>query len=259
MLKGLVNNIPAYKKVIVEISTFTTGGPGAAAQSELAQAQAEKNARRAYEAAKEAEQRAIAAGTDPSKIIADLIKDINNIFASGTGSQFGQLPKDTTKTTPYNKPGLLDIPEELLKQPNFQELLRQAVANARNLQGTFPGEVKENKDDIVALLNGTQKILQTRGIGEEYLRRALDELTEQVKKQNEFLTKADTIRRIRVGGVDFASLANVPVNTKTGVSLGGPQGPINVSLNLNGTVLTPAQFAQFADMVAAAIKRQIAA
>jgi hypothetical protein len=86
----------------------------------------------------------------------------------------------------------------------------------------------------------------------------MDELAKQIKRQNDLLAKADVIRRIRVGAGDFAAIANVPVNSKSGVSLGGPNGPINVTLNLNGTVLTPAQFQKFADQIAATLKRQLA-
>jgi hypothetical protein len=82
----------------------------------------------------------------------------------------------------------------------------------------------------------------------------MDELTAQIKKQNELLTKADTIRRIRVGMGDFAAIANVPMNSKSGISTGGAGQPINVNLNINGQVLTPAQFTQLANQIAAAIK-----
>jgi len=70
------------------------------------------------------------------------------------------------------------------------------------------------------------------------------------------LAKADIVRRIRVGAGDFAAIANVPVNSRTGLSLGGANA-INITLNLNGTVLTPAQFDNFANQIGAAIKRQL--
>jgi hypothetical protein len=152
----------------------------------------------------------------------------------------------------------LDIPEEILNASNSSALIQEAIKRARALQGKIPGASKEAKNDVVELLKGTQRILEVRGVKDDLLRKALQELADIEKKKLEFETKADTIRRIRVGAGDFAAIANVPVNSKTGVSLGGANGPINVTLNINGTVLTPAQLAQFADLVAAALKRQIA-
>ena len=91
------------------------------------------------------------------------------------------------------------------------------------------------------------------------LRRALEELADIEKKRLEFETKADTIRRVRVGAGGFSAIANVPLNSRTGVSLGGAEGPINVSIGLTGQILTPAQMSQLAELIAASIKRQIAA
>lgn len=151
----------------------------------------------------------------------------------------------------------IDLPDEIADAANRDKLIREAIRRARKLQDKIPGENKEAKNDIVELLKGTQRILEVRGVKDDYLRKALEELAEVEQKRLEQETKADTIRRIRVGGGDFAAIANVPVNSRTGISLGGPEGPINITLNLNGTVLTPAQFAQFADQIAAALKKQL--
>lgn len=201
---------------------------------------------------------------DANKEIKKIIDDINKIIGKGSGSSLGKLPsalkpKSSGSSAAYNKPGLLDIPEEIINSGNYQQLLNKAIANAKSLQSKVPGETKANRKEIVELLNGTKVVLEKRGIGEEYLRRAMDELTDQIKKQNELLQKADIIRRIRVQAGDISALANVPVNSRSGVSVGGPQGPVNVTLNLNGTVLTPAQFSQFADLIAASLKRQLSA
>jgi hypothetical protein len=154
--------------------------------------------------------------------------------------------------------GELDLPEELSGLPNRDSLIKQAIRNARELQKTIPGASKEAKNDVVSILDGMKKIETVRGVREDLLRRALEDLANIEKKRLEMESKADTIRRIRVGGGDFTAIANVPVNSKTGVSMGGPDGPINITLNLNGTVLTPAQLEGFANMVAAALKRQLA-
>lgn len=200
--------------------------------------------------------------------------DINS-FTAGGGGGFDDIfrgsdrrninpSKRTSGTTTRrasNPPDVstLDLPEEIANAYNRDELIKEAIRRAKRLQSQIPGATKEGKNDIVELLKGTQRILEVRGVKDDLLRKALEELAEIEKKRLEFETKADTIRRIRVGGGDFAAIANVPVNSRTGVSVGGANGPINVSLNLNGTVLTPAQFSQFADLVAAAIKRQISA
>jgi hypothetical protein len=154
--------------------------------------------------------------------------------------------------------GELDLPEELSDLPNRDSLIAQAIRNARALQKKIPGASKEAKNDVVTILDGMKKLETVRGVREDLLRRALEDLANIEKKRLEFETKADMIRRIRIGSGDFSAIANVPVNTKTGVSLGGPNGPVNITLNLNGTVLTPAQFAEFANLIAAALKRQLA-
>lgn len=151
----------------------------------------------------------------------------------------------------------IDLPSELYGQ-NQTSLIKEAVKRARALQKTIPGASKEASNDVVSILKGTQNLLTVRGVKDDLLRRALEELAAVEKKRLEFETKADTIRRIRVGGGDFSAIANVPVNSTTGISLGGSQGPINVTLNLNGTILTAAQLAQFGDLVASSLKRQIA-
>lgn len=151
---------------------------------------------------------------------------------------------------------LLDLPEEIADAVNQSELLKEAIKRAKELQSQVPGADKEAADDIVELLNGTKRILEVRGVADDYLRRALEELADVERKRLELESKADTIRGVRIGAGDFSAIANVPVNSRTGVSAGGTEGPFNITLNLNGTVLTPAQFQQFADLIAASIWRQ---
>lgn len=164
-------------------------------------------------------------------------------FATGTGSAAAK------------QVGLMDLPPEFKQDPNrtTTQLLQEAIKNAKALQHSIPGADKEYKGQMVAILDGTKKVMTTTNIGEEYLRRAMEELTEQIKKQNDLLTKADTIRRIRVGAGDFAALANVPINSKSGISVGGPQGPITISLNITGQVLTEAQIKQLGNSIAAGL------
>lgn len=190
---------------------------------------------------------------------------INSTINAGTGSNYGKSGKSGGGGggSGASKPAgpdvsMLDLPEEIANAMNRAALIQEAIKRAKELQSKIPGATSEAQNDIVALLNGTQHILEVRGVKDDLLRKALEELAEIERKRLEFETKADTIRRIRVGAGSFAAIANVPVNSTTGVSLGGAQGPINVTLNLNGTVLTPAQLAQFADLVASALKRQIA-
>lgn len=155
--------------------------------------------------------------------------------------------------------GLLDLPEEIANAVNRDALIKEAIKRATALQSKIPGATKEAKNDIVELLQGTQRILEVRHVKEELLRKALEELADIEKKKLDFETKADTIRRIRVGAGDFSAIANVPMNAATGVSVGGPQGPITVNLGISGQILTPAQFDQLANKIASYLKRQIAA
>ena len=260
-LIGAIVAIPDYKRVIIDIQTkFKTLSPTISGSGDYG-----KELQTQLNAAKQQEKAAKSAGTDQVSQINKIIKSINKIVASGSGSSLGTSGGGGGSrsgggggATPYNPPGLLDIPQEVLGAPNAQTLIQQAIKNARSLQSKVPGATKANQKEIVELLNGTKRVLETRGIGEEFLRRAMDELRDEIKRQNDLLAKADTIRRIRVGGGDFAALANVPLNSKTGVSVGGVNGPISVSLDVNGTVFSPAQLQQFADMVAASLKRQIA-
>jgi TP901 family phage tail tape measure protein len=171
---------------------------------------------------------------------------LSTAAAAGGGSKAG--PNVST----------LDIPKEWIDSgQNVQKLLQEAIKNAKSLQASIPGEAKKNATDIVAFIENMKKVNQTTGIGSEYLRKAMDALTAEIKKQNDLLAKADTIRRIRVGAGDFAALANVPINSKTGVSVGGPQGPITVNLNITGQILTPAQILQVGNSIAAAIGNNI--
>lgn len=254
-LIAVVENIPAYKKIIIELEERIKA-PGA---SDTRQGLLDEKAlARAYQQQSKAEK----AGTDPASIINKIIASINKTIASGTGSKIGTKSSSggAKGSTAGSGPDVsqLDLPDEIANAANRSALIQEAVRRARALQKTIPGATKEASNDIVSLLKGTQNILNVRGVKDDLLRRALEELAEIEKKKLEFETKADTIRRIRIGAGDFSAIANVPVNTRTGISLGSPQGPINVTLNLNGTILTPAQMSQFADLVAASLKRQIA-
>lgn len=190
---------------------------------------------------------------DPLQTITN---QVSKIYASGSGTTRTGSSGSTT-SAPTIDLGTLDIPEEIAEAINKDALIQQAIINARALQNTLPGENQEASNDIVALLEGTKNLLEVRGVKEEYLRKALEELADIERKRLEFETKADQIRRIRVGAGDFSAIANVPLNSQTGVSVGSPN-QINVTLSVNGTILTPAQLSQFADLVGAALKRQIA-
>jgi TP901 family phage tail tape measure protein len=184
--------------------------------------------------------------------------DMSKIFNSGKGSNFGNTKSGGGgSTSSMPAPSLLDIPTAIVQSGQMSNIIKQAINNALTLQHQVPGADKAAANDIVELLNGTQKVLEVKGIQETILSKALQELADIEQKRLDFETKADTIRRIRVGGGDFSAIANVPLNSTTGVSVGG-SNQINVTLNINGTVLTPAQLSQFADLVGSSIKRQIA-
>lgn len=193
--------------------------------------------------------------------VQDAIKQIENLFKqlggiTGKDTHLGSKSGSTKAGPDVSE---LDLPDEIANATDRSALIQEAIKRARALQHQIPGADKEGKNDIVELLKGTQRILEVRGVKDDFLRKALEELAAIEKKRLEFDTKADTIQRIRVGSGSFAALANVPLNSQTGVSVGSPQGPITVNLNLNGQLLTPAQFSQLADQIGAAIKRQIGA
>lgn len=160
-------------------------------------------------------------------------------------------------------PGLLDLSPDILaseaqglsKQPTD---ISTIIANAKKLQAQIPGQTKRDKDAIVEILDGTKRIAEVRGISEELLRKSMDELSAIEKKRLEFDTKADTIRRIRVGSGSYAAIANVPYNAANNISVGGNSQPIQVNLNITGQILTPAQLSSLGDYVGARLKRNIA-
>lgn len=179
--------------------------------------------------------------------------NIASDLASGSGTSFGGTGSGGSSKTP----GLVDVPAEfLLPGQNTSSLINQAVANAKSLQSKVPGANKDNAGQILEILNGTKILLKTNGLGQEYLTKAMDELTAQIKKQNDLLTKADAMKQIRVGAGSFAAIANVPINSTTGVSVSGSGGTagVNVILNLDGSALTPAQFDQLANKIVATLK-----
>ena len=182
-------------------------------------------------------------------------KAIDDLLAKGRGTDFGKVPTASGGGGGgSNKPGLLDIPEEFKLDQNrtVSELIALSIKSAKELQSKIPGETKANKNAVVAILDGTKKLKETKGIGEEYLRRAMEELTAEIKKQNDLLLKTDKMSQIRVGAGSFAAIANVPMSAM-GISTGGPGQPINVNLSVNGQILTPAQLDQLANLIAAQI------
>lgn len=182
----------------------------------------------------------------------DYIKSLKKQLLGGSlGGPKADSAKNQTSVS------LLDIPDEIANSANEDSLIKQAIANAKKLRNQIPGETKKDKNDVVELLDGTKKVAEVRGVSEELLRKALDELRKKIQQQIDLDTKANVIQRIRVGSGSFAALANVPLNSNTGASVGGPNGPISINLNINGQVLTPAQFDDLANKIGAALKKQI--
>lgn len=186
-----------------------------------------------------------------NKEIDDIIKQLNKIGGNAPGTN---TPHNTiSSSAPTQNINTIYLTDEQRKVSDPQALVKQAYQDALKLQAQIPGEKKRDKNDTVVVFDGLQKIFKARGISEELLRKALDNLTGQMAKAND---KADVVRRIRVGAGDFSAIANVPVNSTSGVSIAN-QNQINVILNLNGANLTPAQFAQLADLIAASIARHV--
>lgn len=152
----------------------------------------------------------------------------------------------------------VEVPQEWLTAGvDVSSYLKQSIAWAKKYEAAIPGATEAAKGDIVAVMEGNTRVLLANNVSSGDVSKGMAAMTAALKANTDLLAKADTIRRIRVGSGDFAALANVPLNTASGVSIGGPQGPITVSLNVNGQILTPAQMAQLVDMVAAAINRHM--
>lgn len=202
-----------------------------------------------------------ATGASGEDFLTGYYKQIEAVYAEILAIQ-NQAPGTIDKgKAPKEKPlpGEIYLPEEVTKRgPDFvKSFVAQAVKDAAKIQSQVPGADKKYKDTLVAIFNGLQRVLLQRGIAEEYLTKAINENTEQLRLANE--TKADTINRIRIGYGSFAALANVPMNAKSGISVGGPQGPITISLNINGQVLTPAQWDQIIGKALSELKSAISA
>lgn len=176
------------------------------------------------------------------------VDKIKGIGKQGGGTSYGQFPS-AAKATPAA--GTLYLPEPELRNANIDAtaFAKDVYSDALKLQAQIPGEAKRNKDAIVVIFDDLKKVLQTKGVSEELLRKALDMNTAELKKLNE--TRADMISRIRVQNGSFAALASVPINSNSGISVGSAKGPITINLNINGQVLTPATSEVFASQTAA--------
>jgi hypothetical protein len=206
--------------------------------------------------------KAIAAGAQAEikGLEADFAKQMQAILATGTGTYTPYTPPSSSSTK-KDKPAkatldtsTLDLPDAIANASNRSALVQEAIKRARALQAKIPGANKEASNDVVELLKGTQRILEVRGVKDDLLRKALEELAAIEQKKLEFDTKADMLQRIRIGSGSFAALANVPLNSTTGVSVGNPNN-ITVTLNINGQILTPAQFNDLANKIGSIIYR----
>lgn len=180
----------------------------------------------------------------------NLINQLKGITKTGTGTF---TPYSSTGTTTKATTDTLYLSDEQEKLADPLALVKQAYQDALKLQAQIPGETKANKLNTVLVFDELQKIFTAKGVSEELLRKALDNLTEQMNIANQ---KANIVKRIRVGAGDFSAIANVPVNSSTGVSVGS-QNQINITFNLNGTALSPANFTLLANMIGAEIARRL--
>lgn len=234
-MAGALDALPEFKRITIEIDTINNQidklGSSSSTGREKSLLQKLADAQAQYDA-----------------LLKKYTDKLKTTYSSGTIDTSGKGTKATLNVSS------LDIPQEIIDSGMMAQLVAKAEAQAKALQHKIPGEDKAASNDVVALLNGIKLFENVRGTKEEYLRKALDNLAAEIKKQNDLMTKADMISRIRIGSGSFAAIANVPMNSQTGVSLGGPQGPININLNINGQVLTPAQMDAIAQRIIAGIK-----
>jgi len=198
---------------------------------------------------------AIGAASAAQKTQASALAAIEKLFANAGGTSFGASTGGGGGGGTKAPIGSIDLPKEWKNQATpVKALVQQAVEWAKKYQAAIPGEDKEHKKDLVAVMMGNTRVLLQRGIAEEYLKKAIDALTDEMKKAND---TADMVGRIRIGAGDFAAMANVPFNSKTGISVGGEGNAMAVNVNINGQILTPAQMDQLADHIAAALRPKL--
>ena len=197
---------------------------------------------------------------------AKAVKEVQNYYKSIQQEVLGGGPINTkidTPKTPKAAPALVvpstvEIPQQWIDtKMNIMDTMNKAIAWAKKYEAAIPNATAASKGDVVAVMEGNTRVLLKVGLSADALSKGMAAQTDAIKANTDVLTKADTIRRIRVGAGDFAALANVPTNAASGVSVGSPQGPITISLNITGQVLTKAQMDQLGNAVAAGFGNQI--
>jgi len=189
--------------------------------------------------------------------------DVKNYYKTIQKSIMGGGPINTKIDTPKAAPALVvpstvEIPQQWIDtKMNIMDTMNKAIAWAKKYEAAIPNATAASKNDVVAVMEGNTRVLLKVGLSADALGKGMAAQTDAIKANTDVLTKADTIRRIRVGAGDFAALANVPTNAASGVSVGSPQGPITISLNITGQVLTKAQMDQLGNAVAAGLGSQI--
>lgn len=272
-LMAVLDGLKAQMKVEIQVAT-TTLEAGAANASTIAPGRAGTNEQDLINISRGAPLPGTAASNVKSveKQIEDGFKGVGDTLSDGIGRAFGTPDPAVggsgggSKSKEEDKLNytMRDLDETIKKSQQLGYTTRQQDINTLQqyidkIESQLPKEELEKiKNDRVILFDGLEKIA-TFNTSSEILSRAMKELADIEKKRLEFETKADTIRRIRIGSGDFAAIANVPYNSKAGVSVGGSNAPITVNLNINGAVLTPAQAARVGDMLASEIKRSYAA
>jgi len=206
---------------------------------------------------------AVAAGKKAAADAASYEKTLQGMLMSG-GPMNVSTKASKAATTPKAAapalvvPSTVEIPQQWIDtKMNIMDTMNKAIAWATKYEAAIPNATAASKNDIVAVMEGNTRVLLKVGLSSDALSKGMAAQTDAIKANTDVLTKADTIRRIRVGAGDFAALANVPTNKTSGVSVGSPQGPITVSLNITGQVLTKAQMEQLGNAVAAGLGSQI--
>lgn len=193
--------------------------------------------------------------------INSLINGLFSVLNSGTSAPLGFTPSLSTSgagTAPA--PNIFDIGDFP------EEDLAKAIALALRLQGSIPGADAAAKDEILNIIGDAEFLRQVKGLDDELLRKAIEELTDIERARLELeKANANILSNVVVNQGPLSSLVSQPTIFGVGGSIVNGNGlnfdPSNgsITINVGGITttsnLTPAQLqAQIYDAISRALR-----
>ena len=178
---------------------------------------------------------AAAAADAQIKAILDSINNLVGGFGGGTSS-FGNVPSFGGGGTSPKAPRAPRDPTIFDLDDFPPSMLAQAIALATRLQNQIPGAKAAAKDEILSIISNAQFLRQVKGLDDQLLRKAIEELTDIEKERLEEEKRKNAANEI---------LTNVQVNAGTlGALISQPTvfgigGSIPGGLNYNPNGGTP--------------------